>query len=97
MAILGEYVEAAMKHASCERLEDGTYFCAIEGLKGPYGAANSKRAAAAELREVLEEWLVAALRDDDDLPEFGGVSLNFGGKRWQDPSLVASSSSASAP
>jgi hypothetical protein len=37
------------------------------------------------LRAAFEEWLVIALREDDTLPELAGVSLNFGGKRWQHP------------
>lgn len=82
--MLSEYIDAAMKQAGCEKLESGEFFCSIPGIKGPYGSGASKREALTGLRDVLEEWLVAALRDDDELPAIAGVSLNFGGKRWQD-------------
>jgi len=51
-------------------------------------------AAAATARAVLEEWLVLALRDDDDLPVLGNVSLNFGGRRWSAQPLAANLSAS---
>ncbi len=96
MSVLRDYVEAALKLARCEKIADGEYFCSIDALKGPYGSGSSQEAAVADLKDALEEWLVASLRDDDELPEVAGISLNFGGKRWQDPSPAATSSQSSA-
>lgn len=58
MSVLTEYIQAALKQAKCDTLEDGQFFCTIPFLKGPYGAGPSRREAVAELRDVLEEWLV---------------------------------------
>ena len=92
MEIITEYIEKAVGHACIEKMEDGKYFGTIPGLKGLWADGDTKEACLAVLREVLQEWLVAALRDDDDLPEFDGVSLNFGGKRWSGRLRAASSS-----
>jgi predicted RNase H-like HicB family nuclease len=86
MTILAEYIDASMKEARTEKLEDGQYFCSLPQFRGVWAAAATKHKAMEELRDVFEEWLVAALRDDDDLPEVGGLSLNFAGKRWRNQS-----------
>lgn len=80
--MLTEYVNSAMKHATYEEMEEGGVFGHIPGLKGPWAEGATAQECETKLRQVLEEWLVLALRDDDDLPEIEGVSLNFGGKRW---------------
>jgi len=97
MSVLTDYVDAALKQAVCEKLEDGQFFCSIASIRGPYASASSKREALEELRSIFEEWLVAALRDDDDLPVLAGLSLNFAGKRWPDPSRAATSSPSFVP
>lgn len=89
--MITSYIEKALCHAQVEKMEDGKYFATVPGLKGLWADGDSKERCLAALREVLEEWLVAALRDDDDLPEFDGVSLNFGGKRWSERLHAASS------
>jgi predicted RNase H-like HicB family nuclease len=92
MSVLEEYVEKAMARACYEKLEDGSgYAASIPGLAGAWADGATKEECRDTLREVLEEWLVAALRADDELPEFDGVSLNFAGRRWSEPSPAASS------
>jgi predicted RNase H-like HicB family nuclease len=90
--MITEYIAKAMARAEVKQLEDGTYFASVPGLQGPWGNGSTKEECLGELREVLEEWLVASLRDDDELPEIEGVSLNFGGKRWSGQLRAASSS-----
>ncbi|MBI2304769.1 MAG: type II toxin-antitoxin system HicB family antitoxin [Chloroflexi bacterium] len=80
--MLTEYVEKAMGHAIYEEMEGGGFFGHIPEFKGPWADGATKEECQARLRLVLEEWLVLALREDDELPEIEGVSLNFGGKRW---------------
>ena len=86
--MLIEYIEKAMGLAHLEKMEDGRYFAVIPGLKGLWADGNTRRECLKELRLSLEEWLVIALRSDDDLPELSGANLNFGGKRWQAPSAA---------
>jgi predicted RNase H-like HicB family nuclease len=91
MSVLQEYVDRAMARSCYERLEDGRYAASIPGLRGVWADGATKLECAQTLREILEEWLVAALRGDEELPEFDGVTLNFAGRRWSDPSRAASS------
>ena len=92
--MLTAYLQAAMERVCVERMEDGRYFAHVEDLKGPWADGDTEQACRANFRQVLEEWLVAALRDDEELPAFGGVDLNFGGRRWSAQPAVASSSAS---
>jgi len=83
--MLTEYLEKAMAQANVEKTEDGRYFASIPQFKGVWGDGATPEESCQELRAALEEWLVIALREDDTLPKIDGVSLNFGGKRWQRP------------
>ena len=83
--MISEYIEKAMKLSQVEKTEDGRYFSTIPGFDGLWADGNTKKQCSVELRLSLEEWLVTALRDDEDLPVISGTSLNFGGKRWQAP------------
>ncbi len=81
--MLTEYIQKAMACAVVEKTEEGEYVASIPGIQGPWAYGKTRKEAKEELRSVFEEWLVLALREDDDLPLLEGVSLNFGGKRWQ--------------
>jgi len=83
--MLTEYIEKAMSLAHVDKIEDGRYFASIPGFKGLWADGDTQNECRSELRDCLEEWLVIALREDDELPELAEVSLNFGGKRWQTP------------
>ncbi len=74
--MLTEYIEAAMKQAKYKTIEDGTYFGDIPGFQGVWGNAKTLKECQTELREVLEEWLVLMLRDDENVPVVDGIDLN---------------------
>jgi predicted RNase H-like HicB family nuclease len=88
--MLTEYTEQAMALARIEKMEDGRYFASIPCFKGLWADGDTSKECLTQLRSALEEWLVAALREDEELPELAGISLNFGGKRWH-TSLAAES------
>jgi predicted RNase H-like HicB family nuclease len=92
--VISDYLREAMARARVERMEDGRYFGRIEGLQGPWADGDTPQECLEALRAVLEEWLVLALRDDDDLPVLGNVSLNFGGRRWSAQPLAANLSAS---
>jgi len=81
--MIAEYLEKAMAITVVEKLGEGEYAASVPGFKGAFGYGKTRKEAKDELRSVFEEWLVVALRADDELPELDGVSLNFGGERWQ--------------
>ncbi|GEM_PF-621849 len=84
MRLLTKYIEKALSTAKVEKMEDGRYFGYLGGFQDPWADGDTKENCLEELREVFEEWLVLALREDDELPELDGLTLNFGGGRWQD-------------
>jgi predicted RNase H-like HicB family nuclease len=49
-------------------LEDGTWFVEIPGFEGVWANGNTVEDCRLELIEVLEEWLILKLKDDDPVP-----------------------------
>ncbi len=61
MFALTSYIEAAMKIATYEKLEDGTYGAEIPGLDGVIAFGQSLHQCQNELRSVLEDWILFGL------------------------------------
>lgn len=75
--IFTSFIEAAMREAVVERLEEGTFFARIPSCAGVWAEGANEEECLAILQEVLEEWLLFKLRDGDkDIPLLGGVDLN---------------------
>lgn len=53
-----EYLDRAMRHAQYERIEDGTFFGEIPGFEGLWVNAQTEEKCRAELRDVLEGWIL---------------------------------------
>ena len=75
--MIQEYVDAALRHADYQKLPDASWFAAVPGLDGAWANAATVEACRAELRDVLEEWLLLKLRDDDDIPPIDGVKVSI--------------------
>ncbi len=73
--MLTEYIVEAMSQAQYKILEDGTYFGEIPGFQGVWGNADTLELCRRELQEVLEEWLVLKLWDNEDVPQLAGITL----------------------
>jgi predicted RNase H-like HicB family nuclease len=74
--MLTKYIEAAMRRAEYEKLEDGTYYGEIPGFEGVLGNAQSLEECREDLRDALEGWLILGLwYQDEDLPVLGKLSL----------------------
>ena len=76
--MLLEYIDAAMRSASYEKLRDGTYCGKIAKCPGTISFAATLYQCQEELRSVLEDWLIVKLRHGDPLPIMGRVNLNRG-------------------
>jgi predicted RNase H-like HicB family nuclease len=75
--MLTSYIHEAMKRAAYKLLEDGTHFAEIPELPGVWANGDTLEACRQELQEVLEDWLLLKLRDnDDDIPALQGISLS---------------------
>ena len=76
--MLSEFIEKQVQKATYERLEDGSYYGEIPGLRGVWADAKNLKDCRRELREVLEGWLVLKLRDGDPIP---GLALKMQKRR----------------
>ncbi len=66
--MLTRYIQAAMNKVRYEILEDGTYYGEIPPCRGVWANARTLEACRQELQEVLEEWLLLKIKDDDPIP-----------------------------
>jgi len=66
--MLSEFISKQLKRATYEKLDDGTYFGEIPGLRGVWGNAKSLEACRHELQAALEDWLLFKVRDGDAIP-----------------------------
>jgi predicted RNase H-like HicB family nuclease len=68
--MLTEYILKKLAQAKYKILADGMYFGEIPGLKGVWATEKTLEKCQRELREVLEDWLILKLRDDDKIPDW---------------------------
>ncbi len=74
--MLTRYIQEAMKKARYKTLEDGQCFGEIPGLAGVWASERKLDRCRAVLQEVLEEWLILKIRDNDRIPKIGRIDLN---------------------
>jgi predicted RNase H-like HicB family nuclease len=79
--ILTDYVNSAMKGAAYDKLKDGTFTGRIPSCIGviAFGATLAK--CEAELRSVLEDWILVGLKLGHYLPVIDKIDLNKDPKR----------------
>jgi len=76
--VLTRYIQAAMRRAQYEVLEDdGTYYAEIPGFQGVWANAPTLEECREELQEVLEEWIVLSFKKELPLPVIEGIDLNY--------------------
>ncbi len=68
--MLSIFIEKWLKKAEYKILKDGTFFGEIPGLKGVWANAESLESCREQLQEVLEDWLVLKIRDQESIPGF---------------------------
>ncbi|HNT34220.1 MAG TPA: type II toxin-antitoxin system HicB family antitoxin [bacterium] len=74
--MLSKYLEASMKHAHYELLEeDGSYYGEISLCPGVYANAQTLEACREELASVLEDWLLFRIHKNLSIPVIDGLEL----------------------
>lgn len=68
--MITEYINRKIKMAKYKILKDGSYFGEIPGLKGVWASAKNLEDCRKELQEVLEDWLLLKVRDNEKVPGF---------------------------
>jgi predicted RNase H-like HicB family nuclease len=76
MGMFTDYLEAAMRHAQYEELEDRSWYARIPDVPGLWVRGANKEEARAELMSALDDWLyVNAYSARVNVPEFDGLSF----------------------
>ncbi len=73
--MLTNYINAALRRATYEILNDRTFYGEIPGFRGVYANAASLEECREELREVLEGWMILGLRLGHAMPVLDGITL----------------------
>jgi predicted RNase H-like HicB family nuclease len=68
--MLTEFIYKKMALAKYKILEDGSYFGEIPGLKGVWANEKNLEKCRESLREVIEEWMIIKIKDNDKIPGF---------------------------
>ncbi len=75
--MLTSYIQAAMRKARYELLEDGEYYGEIPGFPGVFASAHTLETCREQLQEVLEGWILLGLQLGHELPEIDGIQLTM--------------------
>ena len=75
--MLTAYIQAAMRHAHYEILEeDGSFYGEISDLQGVWANALTLEECREELQSALEDWIALGLRLGHTLPLVDGLDIN---------------------
>ncbi len=76
--MLSEHIQAALRHAKYDLLqEDGSFYGEIPECQGVYANAPTLEECPEELRQVLEEWILFRLHRNLPLPVVDGIDLGI--------------------
>ena len=74
--MLTNYISKKLIQARYKILKDGTYFGEIPGLQGVWASEKTLEKCRQTLREILEEWLILKLQDNDNIPDFPAIKAH---------------------
>ena len=75
--MLRQYIDAAMRQAKYEILEDDqTYYGEIPACRGVWANEDTLEACRDELEEVLGDWLLITIREGLPIPVIEDIDLN---------------------
>lgn len=71
--MFSEYIQAALKLAEYDTLEDGTYVATVVGLQGVIAIGDTIEECRKDRIEVIEGWITLRLRLGDLIQPIKGV------------------------
>ena len=74
--MLTEYIQAAMREAHYELMENGRFFGSIPDCEGAWGEGATLEGCREDLRGALESWIVVGLRLGHRLPVIAGIDFS---------------------
>ena len=78
--MLTEYIEAAMRKAHYELMENGRFWAEIPPCRGVWAEGITLEEVRQELRSVMEDWLLLGFQLGDRIPVVDGINLNPRGR-----------------
>lgn len=73
--MLTAYIQAAMRQARYEVLDDKTYYGEIPLLQGVYANADALEDCREQLQSALEGWIILGLSLGHEIPVVDGIRL----------------------
>lgn len=75
--MLTDYINAALKRAQYEKMEDDEgWFATIPGFPGLWAHGKTIEETRQELKSTLEDWILVGVRLGHQLPIIDGIDLN---------------------
>ena len=74
--VLSDYVDEAVREATYDKLDDGSYAGRIPPCVGVAAFGSTLRECEDELRSTLEDWILVGLKLGQPLPVLAGIDLN---------------------
>jgi predicted RNase H-like HicB family nuclease len=74
--MLIDYIQAAMRHAHYELIENQRFFATIPPCKGLWAEGATLEECREELQSTLEDWLLLGFQLGHKLPVIDGMNLN---------------------
>jgi predicted RNase H-like HicB family nuclease len=75
--MFSEYIQAALKRATYETLENGTLMAIVEDLPGVIATGKTFEDCRQDLIEVIEEWIAIRLQRGLDIPPLDGHTIGI--------------------
>ncbi len=66
--MLDKHIHEVIKKTTYKKLENGVWYAEIPGFVGVWSTDTSVEECRDELIDVLDEWLILKLKDNDPLP-----------------------------
>ena len=74
--MLTKYIEAAMRHAEYEIIEDdNSFYGHVPGFSGLWANAPTLEGCREELQSVLEDWILIGMRWKSTIPIVDGITM----------------------
>jgi len=74
--MFAEYIQAALRNAKYEPLEDGTYMATVAGLQGVIAIGDTIEECRDDLIGAIEGWVALGLRLGHTIPTIDGHTIS---------------------
>jgi len=73
--MIRQYVEAALRRARYDKLEDGTFYAEVPRLRGVIATGQTLEECRNQLAEVVEEWVLVRVARGLSIPPLGRIEV----------------------